>query len=176
MLVAAAALAVGLGAAAVAVLLVGKDGAGEPASTTAAAEPVSGRPVRLAGTDVRSGEPVRLRALAGEPVVLVVWASWCRACSKEIEALAKLVASREQAKVVTVATQDDEATARAFVEEAGLSAPTIADQDGRLAARLGVRELPTTFFLTTEHRIASVWEGPAGPGRLRAGLEIAKAG
>lgn len=177
MLVASAALALGVGAGAAAVVLVGEDEAGEPATaSTAPAEPVSGSPVRLAGTDVRSGEPVRLRSLTGEPVVLVVWASWCRACPGQAEPLRKLAASRERPEVLTVATQDDEAAARRFVEGSGVDVPTIADPDGRVAARLGVRELPTTFFLTGEHRVASVWEGQAGRGRLRAGLEAAKEG
>jgi cytochrome c biogenesis protein CcmG, thiol:disulfide interchange protein DsbE len=176
-LVASAVLALGLGAGAAAVALVGGDEGSEPtAAGSAAAEPVSGSPIRLAGTDVRSGEPVRLRSLTGEPVVLVVWASWSRRCAAQAEPLRRLVTSREPPEVVTVATQDDVAAARSFVEGSGLDVPTIADPDGRIAARLGVRELPTTFFLTSEHRIASIREGPAGPGRLRAGLEAAKEG
>jgi len=45
-----------------------------------------------------------------------------------------------------------------------------------LARKLGVRELPTTIFLTSEHRVASMWEGPAGLGRLKEGLAAARAG
>lgn len=176
-LVASAVLALGVAAGAAAVALVGEDESGAPtAGSSAPAEPVSGSPIRLVGTDVRSGKPVRLRSLTGEPVVLVVWASWCRRCPAQAEPLRKLATSREPPEVVTVATQDDAAAARSFVEGSGLDVPTIADPDGRIAARLGVRELPTTFFLTDEHRVASIREGHAGPSRLRAGLDDAKEG
>ncbi len=53
---------------------------------------------------------------------------------------------------------------------------TIADTDGRLAAKLGVRELPTTFFLTRDQRVAGTWEGVAPLGRLRAGLATTQRG
>jgi hypothetical protein len=53
--------------------------------------------------------------------------------------------------------------------------PTIADEDGHVAAKLGVRELPTTLFLTSDHRVASMWEGPAGSAASMAGLAAARA-
>ena len=48
--------------------------------------------------------------------------------------------------------------------------------EGFRAAKLGVRELPTTLFLTSDHRVATMWEGPAGIGRLKsAALAAARA-
>ena len=175
-LVALGALAVGLGAAAAAVELVGGDDGRPRTSETMSAEPVSGPPVRLAGTDVASGEPIGLAALAGKPVVVTVWASWCAACSKQANAVRRFVAKHAETAFLAVDTQEDEAAASAFLDEHELAVPTIADLDGRLAAKLGVRELPTTLFLTGDHRVASMWEGPATFGQLRTGLEAAKAG
>ena len=172
-----AAVLVGLAAAALAVVLVGSDGghAGGPGGSPSA-EPVSGPPVRLEGNDVTSGEAVGLDELAGRPVAVTVWASWCPACPKQAGPLRELVAKRPNAAVLTVVTQEDADAARAFLADHDLGVPTIADTDGRLAAKLGVHELPTTLFLTSSHRVASIWEGVAPVARLRAGLAAATRG
>jgi len=114
--------------------------------------------------------------LEGRPVVVTVWASWCPACAKQVEALRRFAAAREETAFLAVDTQEDAETAQGFLAANDLSIPTIADEDGHIAAKLGVRELPTTLFLTSEHRVATMWEGPAGVGRLKAGLAAARAG
>jgi cytochrome c biogenesis protein CcmG, thiol:disulfide interchange protein DsbE len=171
------ALLAGVGAAALALVLVGGNSgrtsrpAGSPPT-----EPVSGPPVRLSGPDVTTGETIGLHALAEKPVVLMVWASWCRPCPRQGEPLRAFVGKHSDAAFLAVDTQEDADAARAFLAAEDLDVPTIADEDGRLAARLGVRELPTTLFLTSEHRVAALWEGPASVARLRAGLAAAKSG
>jgi thiol-disulfide isomerase/thioredoxin len=173
-----AALLAGAGAAALAVVLVGGD-SGRTSGPTGSAptEPVSGAPLKLSGPDVTSGKTIGLRVLAEKPVVLTVWASWCGACPKQAEPLGQFADKHaKEAGFLAVDTQEDADAARKFLADQDLSVPTIADEDGRLAARLGVRELPTTFFLTNDHRVAAVWEGPAPVARLRAGLAAARAG
>jgi thiol-disulfide isomerase/thioredoxin len=177
-LVALTALAVGVGAAAAAVLLVvtGDGRTAGSAGSSSTGISISGPPVRLSGTDVVSGKRIGLGKLAGEPVVVTVWASWCSPCLQQAEPLRGFVAKHEKTAFLAVDTQEDDEAARAFLDAQDLDVPTIADPDGRLAATLGVRELPTTLFLTGDHRIASRWEGRAGAARLRAGLAAAEAG
>ena len=172
-----AALLAGLGAAALAVVLVGAgSGRGGGSNRAGSTEPVSGPPVRLEGSDVTTGEPVGLDELAGRSVLVTVWASWCAACPRQAEPLRDFVAKRADAAVLTVDTQEDAEAARAFLAEHDLDVATIADTDGRLAAMLGVRELPTTFFLTRDRRVAGTWEGVAPLGRLRAGVAGTRSG
>jgi peroxiredoxin len=170
------ALALGLGAGAAALFLVGGDSATATSTRRQQPQPVSGPQLRLSGTDVRTGEETGLGAFDGKPVVLVVWASWCRACTAQAEPLQAFVGKHEDTAFLAVDTQEGAEAAQAFLAHTGLDIPTLADPDGRLAAKVGVRELPTTFFLTPAHRVASMWEGPAQPGRLRAGLALAEAG
>lgn len=176
-LIALVALAAGVAAAAAAVLLVGDDG-GRASETPAAptGEPLSGPEVRLSGTDVATGAVVGLGKLEGKPVVVTVWASWCAACPKQAEPLRRFAEAHRSTAFLTVDTQEDAEAARAFLEASGLNLPTVSDKDGHIAAKLGVRELPTTLFLTSDHRVASMWEGPAGLGRFKAGLAAARAG
>jgi thiol-disulfide isomerase/thioredoxin len=176
-LVALVALLAGVAAAAAAVMLVGDDGDRAPVSSAPGeSEPLSGPEVRFSGTDVSTGAVIGLGKLEGKPVVVTVWASWCPACPKQAEPLRRFAAMHEETAFVTVDTQEDAGAAKAFLEASGLSLPAVADEDGHIAAKLGVRELPTTIFLTPEHRVASMWEGPAGLGRLKEGLAAARAG
>jgi cytochrome c biogenesis protein CcmG, thiol:disulfide interchange protein DsbE len=172
-----AALLVGAAAATLAVVLVGGDD--ERVSETAGsggAQPISGPEVRFSGTDVASGETIGLGKLEGKPVVVTVWASWCAECPKQAEALRRFAASHTQTALLAVDTQENEEAAHSFLTAGQLTIPTIADEDGRVAAKLGVRELPTTLFLTSDHRVASMWEGSIGVERLKAGLAAARAG
>ena len=172
-----AALLAGAAAAAGAVMLVGDDSRSTETTGTDASQPLSGPEVRFSGADVTTGAVVGLGRLEGKPVVVTVWASWCSACTKQAEPLRRFVAANDRVAVLAVDTQEDPEAARAFLNANDLSLPTIADEDGQLAAKLGVRELPTTLFLTSEHRVASMWEGPAGIGHLKsAALAAARAG
>ena len=172
-----AALLAGAAAAAGAVMLVGDDSRSTETTGTDASEPLSGPEVRFSGVNVTTGAVVGLGRLEGKPVVVTVWASWCSACPKQAEPLRRFVAANDRVAVLAVDTQEDPEAARAFLTANDLSLPTIADEDGQLAAKLSVRELPTTLFLTSEHRVASMWEGPAGIGHLKsAALAAARAG
>jgi thiol-disulfide isomerase/thioredoxin len=176
--IALTALLAGVAAAAAAVMLVGDDDGRAPeVAATGASEPLSGPEVRFSGTDVTTGAVVGLGKLEGKPVVVTVWASWCSACPKQAEPLRRFVAANNRVAVLAVDTQEDAEAARAFLTANDLSLPTIADEDGHIAAKLGVRELPTTLFLTSDHRVATMWDGPAGIGRLKsAALAAARAG
>jgi len=173
-----AALLAGVAAAAAAVMLVGGDDSrSAETAATDASQPLSGPEVRFSGADVTTGAVVGLSKLEGKPVVVTVWASWCSACPKQAEPLRRFVAANNRVAVLAVDTQEDAEAARAFLTANDLSLPTIADGDGHIAAKLGVRELPTTLFLTSDHRVATMWDGPAGIGRLKsAALAAARAG
>jgi thiol-disulfide isomerase/thioredoxin len=175
--VALVALVAGVGAAAAGVFLVGGEEHGAPRpDVTGEGVPLSGPEVRLTGTDVTTGSQVSLGKLEDRPVVVTVWASWCKACPGQAEPLRRFDAANGRVSILTVDTQEDADAARVFLAEHELTVPTIADEDGHIAAKLGVRELPTTIFLTSDHRVASMWEGLAGLGRFKAGLAAARSG
>ena len=176
-IVALAALALGVGAAAAGVFLVGGDEARAPETRgSGTGAPLSGPEVRFGGADVTTGAAVGLGKLKGRPVVVTVWASWCKACPAQADPLRRFAGTNDHVSLLAVDTQEDAEAARAFLGAHDLSIPTVADEDGHIAAKLGVREFPTTIFLTSDHRVASMWEGPAELGRLKAGARAAGAG
>ena len=97
------------------------------------------------------GTTVSLSSMRGEPVILHFWASWCAVCRREESTIDAL--SREY-PVVTVATRSgDAAQVRKHLESRRVSFPVIVDPTGKLAARYGVRALPSTFIIGPEGRI-----------------------
>jgi cytochrome c biogenesis protein CcmG/thiol:disulfide interchange protein DsbE len=128
----------------------------------------------LRGTDLTSGRPINLAALAGRPVVLNAWASWCAGCAAEAPALAAFANAHPEAAVVGIDLEDSRHDAAAFVARFGLPFPSIFDPEGITAARLNVSGLPTTLFLDRRHRIVSRIVGEADRGRFEAGLRQAE--
>ena len=140
-----------------------------PAAAAAELRGVSAR--RLSGT---AGTPLDslLAPLAGRPVIINFWASWCEPCRDEMPALQQLGTRwREQRlAVLTVAVADQRARLDAFL-------PVIDDREQQLSRALGVRLLPTTLVLDRHHRTrlraegAIDWHSATVSKRLRAVLE-----
>lgn len=113
---------------------------------------VSGEPVPAFDLEVISGQDLgdrlSLADLAGTPVLVDFWASWCEPCRVQSRALSE-VAQRmgDDLVVVGVATSDDRAAALEFVREHQPSYVNLFDEGGRLGNAIGVRNLPTLMVL-----------------------------
>ena len=91
---------------------------------------------------------------AGKPTVLNFWATWCAPCRVEMPHLAALAEAMPEANVALVAMgRNDEARARAFLEETGAAdLRDLRDPTGAFSREAGVRGLPTTLVLDAEGR------------------------
>lgn len=136
----------------------GRDLPAEPGvDTVATAE--RAEPLALVGTTL-DGQPFDLADLRGRIVVLNSWASWCVPCRDETPDLVALSESSDPDDVVVVGLNvtDDEAAARAFVDEFDIPYPVVSDPDGALLRTIpGVppASLPSTVILDREGRIAA---------------------
>jgi cytochrome c biogenesis protein CcmG/thiol:disulfide interchange protein DsbE len=113
--------------------------------------------LRVLGT----GETLSSRELQGAPVIVNFWASWCIPCREEAPVLEqKWQKYRDQGvRFLGVNVQDAEQDALAFVEEFGLTFPSVRDVDLKLWSKFGVRGLPETFFIDHEWKFESVGAG-----------------
>lgn len=116
-----------------------------------------------------AGPAVDLSELRGRPVVINLWATWCRPCRDEMPVLQD--AQRRYGKRVAfvgVNTRDDPARAGLFLQEIGVTYPQIVDFDGDLLGYTRVPGLPVTIFLHPDGRIAGRHVGALNRERLDA--------
>lgn len=110
------------------------------------------------------GSVLRLEDLRGKVVFLNFWASWCPPCRAEARMLeAAWRKYREQGVVfLGVNMQDKEESARAFLEEFGITYPNGLDRGSRIAIGYGVWGLPETFFIDGDGRVTYKHVGALG--------------
>jgi cytochrome c biogenesis protein CcmG, thiol:disulfide interchange protein DsbE len=90
----------------------------------------------------------RIAALKGYPVVVNIWASWCGPCRFEFPTLQKVSAAYgKKVAFLGVNSQDSNAGAETFLEEAPLPYPSFSDGNQDIANTIGTGSgLPDTAF------------------------------
>ena len=118
-------------------------------------------------------DPVGVSSFRGHVVVLNFWASWCFPCRTEAPGLRWVSEHyREQGvRFLGVDERDDQAAARAFVEEVGWRYPTAFDPAGSLADDYRLIGLPTTFIVDPRGTIRYRFHGYLDREVLRAALD-----
>jgi cytochrome c biogenesis protein CcmG, thiol:disulfide interchange protein DsbE len=124
--------------------------------------------------------------LAGAPVVVNFWASWCVSCPEEAADLERMWKQYgpKGVRFIGVTYADGAGAARAFVDRYGVTYPSVRDPDERLATGFGVRGVPETFFIDHNWRFAgseaadqiatqngTVVRGPVSAAVLRSHLD-----
>jgi peroxiredoxin len=124
---------------------------------------VSGKAVDFALVDPE-GRVFRLKDLRGSPVILHVWATWCRACEKEFPAMDRLHGEIKDRKVSLLAVAIDRSLTRAEVEAhaRGLGAgfPVYLARDGDMGSEYWTWGVPATYFIDGSGRVAARRLGP----------------
>lgn len=106
-----------------------------------------------AGELIDAGDPVRaldeqVKALRGTPVVVNLWAHWCKPCKVEMPILQRVALDRRGRTVfLGVASSAAQARNAAYLEqEISLPYPSLVDEDGAIVDGTGVDGLPKTIF------------------------------
>lgn len=142
----------------------------EPGELPGRLEPVMAR----AASDGR----LSLKELAGTPVVLNLWASWCSPCRQE----ASMLESGWQrwggrgVLFLGLDIQDVRGDARGFLKQFGISYPTIRDPGKGVANDYGATGIPETYFLSSRGRVVAHVVGVVSERQLDSGVEAARAG
>jgi len=124
-------------------------------SVTPAQPAAIGEPAPATVFTLLDGDAIALDQLAGRPVLLNFWATWCVPCRAELPALAAVAADHTNLAVVAVNMQEEADLAAAFLDRIDVNLPTALDQDGAIARRFGVVNLPTTILIGPDGAIVA---------------------
>ncbi len=134
-------------------------------------QPAIGHPAPDFALTTLDGQPIALADLAGKPVVLNFWATWCGPCRRELPSL-QAAADRygDDVLIVGVDQAENPQTVQRYVDELGLSFLIPMDTDSRVGQRYNVGGLPTTYFIDPGGTIRYVWMGEMNSVTLAEGI------
>lgn len=89
---------------------------------------------------------IRREAEEGRPVVMNILASWCIPCRRELPLLLDAAEDNPDIAFLGINHLDQRDNAEQFVEEMGITFPTLYDPVGDVAAGVEARGMPTTVF------------------------------
>jgi peroxiredoxin len=114
-----------------------------------------------------AGDSVRLAQLAGRPVLLNIWATWCPPCREEMPGLERL--SKElgpeglRVVGVSVDAKGDDDAVRDFLRENGITFTILRDPDARVSEAFRTTGVPETFLIGRDGVILDHWIGRIDP-------------
>jgi thiol-disulfide isomerase/thioredoxin len=105
-------------------------------------------------------ESVNLAALRGHVVLLNFWATWCGPCVQELPDLEKMQRDLPQVSVVTISTDEDDATYRSFLLRYRVSLLSVREGDTAANALYGSFRYPETYVIDKNGIIRRKFIGP----------------
>ncbi len=124
--------------------------------------PAAARSARAPGTGLRSlayGRPApdfvfdagtgprRLADLAGRPVVINFWATWCVPCRDELDVFRTMRAAYGDSVALVTITDESPEAVRDFLATNALELPVVEDPARKIFDAYGVTPIPTTIVL-----------------------------
>lgn len=134
-----------------------------------------GKPYLLDDYDIA---PVVLSEWKGTPTLINFFTTWCPWCVKEMPdflELQRAYGDNLRVVLVHIPSGEDEATARAFIEEEGLTELAFVEDNGFFAYMYSVSGFPYTVVMDAEGYLSSSHPGKMEPEVMRQAVEAAGA-
>ena len=105
------------------------------------------------------GKQLRVSDLAGKPVVLDFWASWCVSCAEDLPVLSGAASSHPSVAFIGAAIQDTSGSINAFERRHAHPYPVGQIVDGDYQS-YGVSAPPVTIFIDARGMVVASFSGP----------------
>jgi cytochrome c biogenesis protein CcmG, thiol:disulfide interchange protein DsbE len=115
------------------------------------------------------GRKVSLSDYRGKAVWLTFGASWCAACQAEVTDIESTYQAFKDKDVVvlSVSISEDGATVRDYGDRVGLTFPTVADPQTRIASAYRVLGIPAHYFIDRNGVLRDMKTGSLSPEKMR---------
>ncbi|SDN44942.1 Peroxiredoxin [Klenkia soli] len=137
--------------------------------------PVADRePAPEVGGELVGGGTLDPTATAGVVTVVNFWGSWCGPCRVEVPELQGIADAHPEVAVVGVDLRDQEQFAQAFLDEQGITYPSVHDPSGELAAAFAAwpaTQTPSTVVIDADGLVAAAYSGPVTAADLQRALD-----
>jgi cytochrome c biogenesis protein CcmG, thiol:disulfide interchange protein DsbE len=119
-----------------------------------------------------------LAELRGTPVVLNLWASWCRPCREEAGRLQQGWRAFGPRGVLFLGLdiQDVRDDGHAFIRAHGTTYPSVREPGREIANDYGATGIPETYFIDADGRVVAHVIGVVSEGQLSEGARAAASG
>lgn len=137
------------------------------------APPKIGTPAQDFTATTTEGKAVSLSDYRGHPVWLTFGASWCAACQAEAP---DIETTYQEGKadglvVLSISINEEASTVRDYSQRLGLTFPTVADPDTRIASAYRVLGIPAHFFIDRAGVLRSVKTGSLSLGKMKTAVK-----
>ena len=119
------------------------------------------------------GPPLAVSDVAGKPVVVNLWASWCPPCRREMPLLAKVAAGRNDVVFLFVNQGESAETIRSYLISQSLKLNhVLLDPSMQMPRHYRTLGLPMTLFLRADGTLATMHIGEISPEALDANIKL----
>jgi peroxiredoxin len=142
-------------------------------ASTASVGPAVGQRAPNFRLKTSTGETIELAQLAGRPIVVNFFATWCTNCRDEMAVLQAASASTTPVNVIGVDLRESASVVADLAADAGVRYPLALDSSGSVSRAYRATSLPVTYVLDGAGIVREIVRGPIDAERLASAIATA---